>query len=235
MQVVTDGDALTMDSNIAVSLRNIQSTLSATLPKVNKLTRCPGKPSATDIEVTFSRINISSDNFFNPTIGLRIGGDISTRYCKANLALGQSTFSVPLSVDLKMHSPSSPTIVVTAGSVQLMPSGWSVVSAVYAVGGKQFVESQVNNAIAKKVQELNKSLKAVTITFDNQQMLQAFNPKIELTRVGLDGDDLTINLHLTGHLPGGAVSAWLENRNGKMTALKSRGRKATRARSEAGV
>jgi hypothetical protein len=75
----------------------------------------------------------------------------------------------------------------------------------------------------------------VTATLEKQQLFQTFTPNIELTRVGLDGDDLSLSLHLTGQLAGNAVSAWLENRNAKTTMIKSRGRKTTPGRSEAGV
>lgn len=234
--VVTDGNTLKMDSSVTAILHNIQGTLTATLPQVNKTTKCRGSPRSTDIEVIFSRLSIDSADVFNPTTGIRVTGDISARYCKANLSLGQATFSVPLSVELKIHSSSSPTIMISTGSVQLTPApGVSVVNVVFAVGGKQFVEEQVNNLVTKKVKDINKSLRDFTTTLANQQLFRTFSPSIELTRVGLDGDDLSLNLHLTGQVAGDAVSAWLENRNAKMTVLKSRGRKTTRARPEAGV
>ena len=88
MSVVTEGNALKMDAKIAAKLRNVAQTLSAALPQINAKTRCPQHASASDVEVTFLQIQLSSSSFFSPSSGLEVTGDVSSKYCALGISLG---------------------------------------------------------------------------------------------------------------------------------------------------
>ena len=237
MSVVTEGNALKMDAKVAAKLRNVAQTLSAALPQINAKTRCPQHASASDVEVTFLQIQLSSSSFFSPSSGLEVTGDVSSKYCALGISLGRARFSLPLSVALSIQGSRMPKVVISAGQLDLEPYNdfGPLRLALTAPQGKQFVEKKINETVSKKVSDLNKQVQHFVIDLANQQIFQAFDPTIELSRMELQGEDLAIEFSLTGQLNGSAVAAWIENRQPKISVLESRARTHRMAGSKAGV
>jgi hypothetical protein len=237
MSVVTEGNALKMDAKIAAKLRNVAQTLSAALPQINAKTRCPQHASASVVEVTFLQIQLSSSSFFSPSSGLEVTGDVSSKYCALGISLGRARFSLPLAVALSIQGSRLPKVVISAGQLDLEPYNdfGPLRLALTAPQGKQFVEKKINETVSKKVSDLNKQVQHFAIDLANQQIFQAFDPTIELSRMELQGEDLVIEFSLTGQLNGSAVAAWIENRQPKISVLESRARSHKMAGSKAGV
>ena len=237
MSVVTEGNALKMDAKVAAKLRNVAQTLSAALPQINAKTRCPQHARASDVEVTFLQIQLSSSSFFSPSSGLEVTGDVSSKYCALGISLGRARFSVPLSVALSTQGSRLPKVVISAGQLDLEPyNDFGPLRLAFATPqGKQFVEKKINETVSKKVSDLNKQVQHFVVDLANQQIFQAFEPTIDLNRMELQGEDLAIEISLTGQLDGSAVAAWIENRQPKISVLESRARAHKMAGSRAGV
>ena len=214
-----------------------RATLSAALPQINAKTRCPQHASASDVEVTFLQIQLSSSSFFSPSSGLEVTGDVSSKYCALGISLGRARFSLPLSVALSTQGSRLPKVVISAGQLDLEPyNDFGPLRLAFTTPqGKQFVEKKINETVSKKVSDLNKQVQHFVVDLANQQIFQAFDPTIDLNRMELQGEDLAIEFSLTGQLNGSAVAAWIENRQPKISVLKSRARTHKMAGSRAGV
>jgi hypothetical protein len=128
-------------------------------------------------------------------------------------------------------------VVISAGQLDLEPYNdfGPLRLAFMTPQGKQFVEKKINEAMSKKVSDLNKQVEHFVADLANQQIFQAFDPTIELNRMEMQGDDLAIEFSLAGQVNGSAVAAWIENRQPKMSVLQSRARSHKMAGSKAGV
>ena len=97
------------------------------------------------------------------------------------------------------------------------------------------MEKKINEMVSKKVSDLNRQVQHFVVDLANQQIFKAFEPTIDLNRMELQGEDLAIEISLTGQLDGSAVAAWIENRQPKISVLESRARTHKMAGSRAGV